>query len=64
MTYLPAINYIHLLDCVPRSNEAEDPFDLGRLFEVLAQRAQCSESAKQLLMESTGEDVPLRMLEL
>ena len=63
MTYLPAANYIHLLDDAPTSSEAEEAFDLRRLFDVLAQRAQCSESANQLLMEPTGEDVSLIMLE-
>ena len=63
MTYLPAVNYIHLLDNVPTSSEAEEPFDLRRLFDVLAQRVQCSKSAYQLLSESAGKYVPIRMLE-
>ena len=63
MTYLPAVNYIHLLEDDPTSSVPEESFNLGKLFDVLAQRAQCSESANRLLMESAGEDVPLRMFD-
>jgi len=60
--YLPAANYVHLLEDATTSSAPEEFFDLRNLFDVLAQKAQCSESAKQLLMESAGENVPIRLL--
>ena len=54
LTYLPAVNDIHLLDGDATSSGGEEPFQLRRLFDVMAQRVQCLESAKQLLKESTG----------
>ena len=56
-TYLPACNYIHLLEETSAASEADDGFELRRLFDLLSQRSQCREGAKQLLKESTGENL-------
>ena len=54
-TFLPAVNYSHLLG-------EDEPFELRGLGEKLSERAPTIKDALELMDEARGEDIPLLLL--